>query len=460
MLHNKTIVIGVTGGIAAYKACDVVSKLRKQGAAVHVIMTEAACKFVAPLTFQTLSNHFVVSDMFAEPKTWEIEHISLAKKADLMVLVPATADIIGKIASGIADDMLTTTVMACRAPVMIALAMNTGMYRNPIVQENIRKLKALGYLFIEPVCGMLACGDEGEGKLADVDTIVKEITSFMSEREQNPSRQLQGDARPDIANQKTSFASAAENISSSGLQQDALSSAAVPQDLAGRKILVIAGPTREPIDPVRYITNRSSGKMGYAIAAQAAKRGADVTLISGPTVLDMPVGLRNIVHVETAAHMYQAVVQAFPNCDAVIQSAAIADYKPKQYSDTKIKKTDGNLYIELERTHDIAYEIGKIKGNTVLVGFAAETDNVIEHAVQKIRKKNFDFIVANDVTKTGAGFNTDTNIITIIDAQGNAQEYPLLPKTEVADIILDTVAAFFNRKDRKSDPLVIPGGKV
>lgn len=399
MLHNKTIVIGVTGGIAAYKACDVVSKLRKRGASVYVIMTEAASKFVAPLTFQTLSNHFVVSDMFAEQKTWEVEHISLAKKADLMVIVPATADIIGKLAAGIADDMLTTTAMACRAPVMLAPAMNTGMYHNPIVQENIRKLTTLGYPVIEPVCGMLACGDEGEGKLADVDTIVEAITSF-----------------------------------------------AIPQDLKGKRILVTAGPTRELIDPVRYITNRSSGKMGYAVAAQAAKRGADVTLISGPTILEAPAGIRTIVRVETAAQMYQAVIEAFPNHDAVIQSAAVADYRPKHYSDTKIKKADGDLYIELERTDDIAYEIGKIKGDKILVGFAAETDNVTEHAVQKIKKKNFDFIVANDVTKAGAGFNTDTNIITIIDAQGTAHEYPQLLKTEAADIILDTVAELFNRK--------------
>lgn len=401
MLHNKTIVIGVTGGIAAYKACDVVSKLRKRGASVYVIMTEAASKFVAPLTFQTLSNHFVVSDMFAEQKTWEVEHISLAKKADLMVIVPATADIIGKLAAGIADDMLTTTAMACRAPVMLAPAMNTGMYHNPIVQENIRKLTTLGYPVIEPVCGMLACGDEGEGKLADVDTIVEAITSF-----------------------------------------------AIPQDLKEKRILVTAGPTRELIDPVRYITNRSSGKMGYAVAAQAAKRGADVTLISGPTILEAPAGIRTIVRVETAAQMYQAVIEAFPNHDAVIQSAAVADYRPKHYSDTKIKKADGDLYIELERTDDIAYEIGKIKGDKILVGFAAETDNVTEHAVQKIKKKNFDFIVANDVTKAGAGFNTDTNIITIIDAQGTAHEYPQLLKTEAADIILDTVAELFNRKQR------------
>ena len=430
MLHNKTIIIGVTGGIAAYKACDVVSQLRKRGASVHVIMTEAACKFVAPLTFQTLSNHFVVSDMFAEQKTWEVEHISLAKKADLMVIVPATADIIGKIASGIADDMLTTTVMACRAPVMFAPAMNTAMYQNPIVQENIRKLQTLGYPFIKPVCGMLACGDEGEGKLADIDTIVEAITSFISEREQNPHR----------------YIPAALHSETSDSEIPLTSSVAMPQDLQGKRILVTAGPTREPIDPVRYITNRSSGKMGYAIAAQAAKRGADVTLISGPTILTAPEGIRTIVRVGSAAEMYHAVMAAFPDHDAVIQSAAVADYRPKQYSDSKIKKTDGDLYISLERNKDIAYEIGKMKGNKILVGFAAETDNVIEHAVQKIRKKNFDFIVANDVTKAGAGFNTDTNIIMIIDAQGKPHEYPQLLKTEAADIILDMVAALFRKQ--------------
>lgn len=429
MLQNKTIIIGVTGGIAAYKACDVVSKLRKLGASVHVIMTKAACKFVAPLTFQTLSNHFVISDMFAEPKTWEIEHISLAKKADLMVIVPATANVIGKIASGIADDMLTTTVMASRSPVMFAPAMNTGMYRNPIVQENIRKLKALGYPFIEPVCGMLACGDEGEGKLADVDTIVKSIEAFLAEQKQNPHSQMKETSFPKITDHET--------LSST--------SNAVPQDLTGKKILVTAGPTREPIDPVRYITNRSSGKMGYAIAAQAAKRGADVTLISGPTVLEAPLGIRTVVRVETAAQMYQAVMKAFPDHDAVIQSAAVADYKPKQYSNSKIKKSDDDLYIDLERTQDIAYELGKMKGDTILVGFAAETNNVTEHAVQKIRKKNFDFIVANDVTRAGAGFATDTNIITIIDAQGNRHEYPQLLKTEAADIILDAVVELFNQ---------------
>ena len=420
MLHNKTIVIGVTGGIAAYKTCDVISKLRKRGASVYIIMTEAAGKFVTPLTFQTLSNHFVVSDMFAEPKTWEVEHIALAKKADLMVIVPATADIIGKVAAGIADDMLTTTVMASRAPVLFAPAMNTGMYRNPIVQGNIQKLKALRYLFVEPVCGMLACGDEGEGKLAEVDTIVEAIDAFLS-----------GQSAP----AGTATPSAAEPV--------CVECRAAPQDLKGKRFLVTAGPTREPIDPIRYITNRSSGKMGYAIAAQAAKRGAEVTLISGPANLEVPAGVHKIVRVETAEHMYRAVTAAFPDHDAVIQSAAVADYKPKHCSDVKIKKTDDDLYIELERNKDIAYEIGKIKGNKILVGFAAETNDMLAHAVEKIKKKNFDFIVANDVTQAGAGCGADTNIITIIDAQGNKREYPQLSKTEVADIILDAVAALF-----------------
>lgn len=417
MLENKTIVIGVTGGIAAYKTCDVISKLRKRGASVYVIMTKAASQFVAPLTFQTLSNHFVISDMFAEPKTWEIEHISLAKKADLLVIVPATADSIGKIASGIADDMLSTTVMACCSPVLIAPAMNTGMYRNPIVQANILKLKELRYLFVEPVCGTLACGDVGAGKLADVDTIVDRIEEILLEP--NPS----------------------EHTAEVSVSARAPQPCGTVQDLRGKKILVTAGPTREPLDPIRYITNRSSGKMGYALAAQAVKRGAAVTLVSGPVHLEVPSGISRLIRVETAQQMYQAVTAAFADQDIIIQSAAVADYKPAEYSTVKIKKTDSDLSITLERNPDIAYELGKIKGNKILVGFAAETDDVLAHAMKKIKKKNLDFIVANDVTQQGAGCGSDTNIITIIDAHGRVQEYPQLPKPDVADRILDAVAA-------------------
>ncbi|MGP1457771.1 MAG: bifunctional phosphopantothenoylcysteine decarboxylase/phosphopantothenate--cysteine ligase CoaBC [Treponema sp.] len=417
MLHNKTIVVGVSGGIAAFKACDVVSRLKKRGAEVFVIMTDAACKFVTPLTLQILSNNFVAADMFAEPKTWEVEHIALAKKADLTVVVPATADVIGKIAHGIADDMLTTTVMACTAPVMIAPAMNTAMLRNPIVQENIRKLKSLGYPFIEPASGLLACGDTGEGKLAEVDTIIERIEEFL---------ESQGDLKTPNA-------------------ESLVQSTGIKRDLRGKRILVTAGPTREPIDPVRYITNRSTGKMGYAVAVAAAKRGAEVTLVSGPTALAVPAGLTKTVRVETAEEMFAAVTEAFEEQDAVIQCAAVADYKPKSYSDVKIKKTDGDLRIELSRTKDIAAELGKRKGKKVLVGFAAETDNVAAHALEKVRRKNFDFIVANDVTKAGAGFASDTNIITIIDADGNAEEYPLATKAAAAEIICRRLLQEFDR---------------
>ena len=418
MLHNKTIVIGVSGGIAAYKSCDVVSRLRKRGAEVFVIMTETACKFVTPLTLQTLSNNFVASDTLSEHQTCEVTHIVLAKKADLMVIVPATADIIGKISHGIADDMLTTTVMASRSPVMIAPAMNTAMFRNPIVQENIRKLKSLGYSFIEPASGQLACGDTGEGKLAAVDEIVEQIERFLSGQE--------------------------------GLQKEGLEthspSTEREHDLRGKRILVTAGPTREPIDPVRYLTNRSTGKMGYAVAEAAVRRGAKVTLVSGPTALAAPTGLAKIVRVETAEEMFFAVTNDFAEQDAVIQCAAVADYKPKMYSDAKIKKRDDDLRIELERTKDIARELGAQKGKKVLVGFAAETDNLVAHALEKMRKKNFDFIVANDVTKAGAGFAADTNIITIIDAEGNVHDYPLASKLETADIILDKAADILEKR--------------
>ena len=286
MLSNKTIIVGVTGGIAAYKACDVVSKLKKLNANIHVIMTESACEFVQPMTFQTLSNNFVINDMFKEPKTWEVEHIELAKKADAFLIVPATANFIGKLAAGIADDMLTTTVMATRAPVIIAPAMNTNMYTNRIVQANMDKLGDLGYRFIDPASGRLACGDIGAGKLADVDDILAFIVDFFEKESE-------------------------------------------AKDLAGRKIMISAGPTIEAIDPVRYITNRSSGKMGYAIAKRAVARGAQVTLVSGKTDLEVPEGLAKFISIESADDLYENLVGEFDSNDVVIQSAAVADYKPK-----------------------------------------------------------------------------------------------------------------------------------
>ncbi len=403
MLSNKTIIVGVTGGIAAYKACDVVSKLKKLNANIHVIMTESACEFVQPMTFQTLSNNFVINDMFKEPKTWEVEHIELAKRADAFLIVPATANFIGKLAAGIADDMLTTTVMATRAPVIIAPAMNTNMYTNRIVQANIGALQDLGYKFIEPASGRLACGDIGAGKLADVDDIVAYVVDFFEKEAQ-------------------------------------------VKDLVGRRIMISAGPTIEAIDPVRYITNRSSGKMGYAIAKRAVARGAQVTLVSGKTDLDVPNGLVKYISIESADDLYENLVREFEANDVVIQSAAVADYKPKSYSDKKIKKKDSDLSIELCRNKDVAQELGKIKGDKVLVGFAAETNDVLENATKKIKKKNLDFIVANDLTMQGAGFSTETNIVKIIEANGRINEYPKLLKSEVGDIILDKVRDILENK--------------
>ncbi|MCH1967356.1 MAG: bifunctional phosphopantothenoylcysteine decarboxylase/phosphopantothenate--cysteine ligase CoaBC [Paraclostridium sordellii] len=398
MLKDKTVVLGVSGGIAVYKACDLVSKLKKAGINVHVIMTQSATEFVAPLTFQTLSQNYVVEDMFESPKTWDVEHISLAKKADLFVLAPATANVIGKVANGIADDMLTTTVMATKAKVLVAPAMNTNMYENPIVQRNIQTLKDLNYEFVEPESGRLACGDVGSGKLASVDTIFEKIISLLN----------------------------------------------VEQDLKGTSIIVTAGPTVESIDPVRYITNRSTGKMGYSIAKKAIERGADVTLISGPTNILPPQNLKKFIKTESAEDMYNAVLENIKDNQVVIKSAAVADYKPKGYSDKKIKKSDDDLSIKLDRTKDIALEIGKIKEDKILVGFAAETNDLLENAKGKIKKKNLDFIVANDLTQEGAGFGVDTNIVKVIDKDGIISEYPKMKKEEVADVILDKIKTLLN----------------
>lgn len=393
MLRDKTVVIGVSGGIAVYKTLDVISRLRKLGVNVNVIMTKSATEFVTPLSFQSLSQNYVVCDMFEDPKTWDVEHISLAKRADVFLIAPATANAIGKIANGIADDMLTTTVMATKAKVLIAPAMNTNMYENPILQKNINTLKELGYNFVEPESGRLACGDTGKGKLASPETIVDEVVKLLSKE----------------------------------------------QDLKGKSIIVTAGPTIESIDPMRYITNRSTGKMGYSIAKEAIERGADVTLITGPTNLNPPQNLKKIVRIESAKEMYEAVLENLDESDVIIKSAAVADYKPKNYSNKKIKKSEDDLFIELDRNKDIALEIGKIKKDKILVGFAAETNDLIENANLKIKRKNLDFIVANDLTKEGAGFGVDTNIVKIIDKDGNITEYPKMKKEEVANIILDKI---------------------
>lgn len=382
MLKGKTVVIGVSGGIAVYKALDVISKLRKKDINVHVIMTKSATEFVTPLTFQSLSQNMVITDMFAEPKAWEIQHISLAKKADLVVVVPATANIIGKVANGIADDMLSTTIMATRAPVIFAPAMNTNMYNNPIVQDNMNRLKSFGYEFISPASGRLACGDIGDGKLQDTDLIAETIISKLYEK----------------------------------------------KDLKGKKVLVTAGPTISPIDPVRYVTNGSSGKMGYAIAEEARDRGAEVTLISGPSRLKIPFGIK-FIRVTTNGEMYDEAVNHFKNCDIAIKSAAVADYKIKNYSNTKIKKGDGNLVLEFERDNDILKKLGELKEHQILVGFAAESNDVIKNATGKLEKKNLDYIVANDINDS---FGKDSNKVTIIKRDKTSIALGAMSKREVA----------------------------
>lgn len=370
-MSKKNVVIGVTGGVAVYKALDVISRLKKKDINVDVIMTKSACEFVTPLSFQSLSQNAVIKNMFDEPKVFEIQHISLAKKADVLVVVPATANIIGKVANGIADDMLSTTIMATNAKVIFAPAMNTNMYNNPIVKENIKKLKSYGYEFINPSSGRLACGDVGDGKLADTEEIAEVILSHLHE----------------------------------------------PKDLVGKKVLVTAGPTRANIDPVRFLTNRSTGKMGYAIAEEARDRGAEVVLVSGPTSIKSPLGVK-IIKVETNEEMLNAVKAEFDNSDIVVKSAAVSDYKPKTYSDKKIKKGPGNLNIELERDNDILKELGTLKKHQILVGFAAESNDVIENAHIKLKKKNLDYIVANNITESNAGFGSDTNRVTVINRDG------------------------------------------
>lgn len=390
---NKTVVIGVSGGIAVYKTLDIISALRKKDIDVRVIMTDSAVKFVNPLTFQSLSQNMVVTDMFAEPKAFEIQHISLAQKADLMLIAPATANIIGKVANGIADDMLSTTVMATKAKVIFAPAMNTNMYENKIVQGNIEKLKRYGYDFIEPESGRLACGDVGKGKLATVDDIVDRVLSELQNKE---------------------------------------------KDLVGKKVLISAGPTIAPIDPVRFITNRSTGKMGYAIAEEAAERGANVILVSGPTKLNPPKGVR-VININTNSEMKEEMISNFNWADIVIKSAAVADYKPKEYSDKKIKKGEGNLSLDLVRDNDILMELGERKTHQILVGFAAESNDVLDNAKDKLRRKNLDFIVANDITATDTGFGSNDNKVIIISKDHEPVYLEKMSKKQVACNIFDLV---------------------
>lgn len=392
MLQGKQIVLGVAGGIAAYKVVDVVSRLKKQGAEVHVIMTEAAAQFVTPLTFREISGNPVVVSMWDEPKKWQVEHIALASLADLFVIAPATANIIGKIANGIADDMLTTTVMATQAPVLIVPAMNTNMYLNPVVQKNLETLAGLGYHCMNPDSGLMACGTTGAGRLPEPACIVETIIQHFAAKDA----------------------------------------------LRGQTVLVTAAGTREPIDPVRYIGNRSSGKMGYAIAEAAAKQGARVILVSGPTSLAVPQGVE-VIRVETAAEMRAAVLAEFPQADIVIKAAAVADYRPQEQSQQKIKKAEATLTLVLEKNPDILWELGQQKTKQFLVGFAAETQQLLQHAQGKLEKKNLDMIIANDVTLPGAGFNTDTNIVKMLYRDGRIEELPQMSKRELAGVILEKI---------------------
>jgi phosphopantothenoylcysteine decarboxylase/phosphopantothenate--cysteine ligase len=398
MSSGQNIVMGVSGGIAAYKAVEVVSRLKKAGCNVNVIMTKAAAEFVTPLTFRELSGNPVVTDMWEEPKTWNVQHIALANWADVFLVAPATANIIGKIANGIADDMLTTTIMATKAPVVLAPAMNTNMYLNPVTQQNLTKLAGLSYHIIEPATGLLACGVEGPGRLPEPVVIVDKVVALL------------------------------HNC----------------QDLRGQRILITAAGTREAIDPVRYIGNRSSGKMGYALAGVAARRGAEVILVSGPTSLPAPPGV-TITRVETAAQMQAAVLAEFDTVDIVIKAAAVADYRPEQVAEQKIKKTGDTLTINLIKNPDILLELGQRKKRQILVGFAAETKDLIIHAREKLTKKNLDMIIANDVTLPGAGFNIDTNIVKIIHKNGNVEELPQLSKQQVAEIMIDKISTLLTK---------------
>ena len=392
MLKGKTIVLGVTGGIACFKAAALASMLVKQHAAVQVIMTENATKFVTPLTFEQLTGQKALTDTFDRNFQHSVEHIAVADRADLVLIAPATANIIAKLAHGLADDMLTTTVLACDCPKAIAPAMNTKMYENPVTQDNLSILRRYGWEVAEPASGRLACGTEGKGRLPEPEDLL-ELCLHAIARE---------------------------------------------KDLSGRRVLVTAGPTREALDPVRYLTNRSSGRMGYAIAKAAARRGAEVTLVSGPTALPRP-GYMEIVDVESAQEMYEAVTSRAPDMDIIIKAAAVADYRPADVAEDKIKKKDGDLSIPLERTQDILGTLGQRKREgQFLCGFSMETRDLIENSRKKLIKKNLDMVAANNVKVEGAGFGVETNVLTLITAQGE-KELPLMSKDAAADALLDAI---------------------
>lgn len=389
-LGGKTIVLCVTGGIAAYKAADLTSKLRGAGAQVRVLMTESATQFITPMTFEVLSGYRAVVDTFDRNFSWEVEHVSLAKAADVFVIAPATANIIAKAAHGIADDMVSTTLLATRAPVVIAPAMNTGMYDNPVTGQNLETLRGRGVHMVEPACGRLACGDTGRGKLADTNEILHAIEQALT-----------------------------------------------VQDLADLSLLVTAGPTQEALDPVRFLSNHSSGKMGYAIAARAALRGAKVTLVSGPTALATPAGVTR-VDITSAREMFDAVVSRADRQDIIIKAAAVGDYRPETEAQDKLKKSDDEMNIALTRNPDILAELGRKKRpGQLLCGFAMETQNLLQNAADKLRRKNCDMLVANSLREAGAGFQHDTNAATLLFVDGQQETVPLMQKEELADRILD-----------------------
>ena len=391
MPTDRKIVLGITGGIAAYKAASLTRLLVKEGAAVRVIMTRSAQEFITPLTLQTLSGQPVYTKMFTPRQENELTHIALAEFADLLVVAPATANVIGKIAGGIADDLLTTTVMATKSPVLFCPAMNANMLANPAVRENMEKLTARGYFLMTSAYGDLACKVEGMGRLPEPEEIVEEINTILT-----------------------------------------------PKDLHGRNMLITAGPTREPLDPVRFITNYSSGKMGYALAIMAMRRGANVTLISGPSALVPPRGVK-FIGIATACEMLDAVLEHYKQANVIIKAAAVADYRPAARALSKIKKREGNLRLTLERNPDIIAELGRQKDNRIIIGFAMETENLVGNAIAKMETKNMDYIVANLLAQPGAGFQHDTNIVTIISRNGTREDLPLMNKMQVANRILDKV---------------------
>jgi len=404
MLKGKKVVVGITGGIAAYKAAEFVRLLVKEEVDVHVVMTENAQKFIAPLTFQTLSGNPVVSDPFALLEDATIGHIALADLAELVVILPATANIIGKIANGIADDFLSTMVMATKAPVLFVPSMNVNMWENKALQKNIQTLLEMGYPLLEPGEGELACHWYGKGRLPELNEVVEKMEDILSTK-----------------------------------------------DLKGEQILVTGGPTQEPIDPVRFITNRSSGKMGYALAKMARRRGAEVILITGPASLPLPRRDIKFLPVRSAEEMRKAVFNSLVGSSVVIKAAAVSDYRPKVISQKKIKKGESETTLTLERTKDILEELGKKKGNRILIGFAAETEDLIANAKKKLKEKNLDFIVVNDVTRPEAGFGSDTNQVKIIYPSGQIKDLPLMTKEEVSQLILDEVVRLLKRRKKQKE---------